>query len=70
MKVFAGRLEQLYCKLQERFPGKYDSKQLKDRLFYGMSQHLQDSMQFLYKKEDTSHEELLEASQEAKGEWT
>ena len=35
-----------------------------------MSQHLWDSMWFLYKKEDTSYEELLEASQEAEGEWT
>ena len=70
VKVFARRLEQLYHKLQEKFPGKYDIKQLKDRLFYGMSQHLQDSMHFLYKKEDTSYEELLEASQEAKGKWT
>ena len=40
VKVFAGRPEQLYHKLQEKFPGKYDIKQLKDRLFYGTSQHL------------------------------
>ena len=45
-------------------------KQLKDRLFYGMRQHLHDSMRFLYKKETTGYEELLEASQEAEGEWT
>ena len=45
-------------------------KQLKDRLFYGMSQHLRDSMRFLYKKDTTGYEELLEASQEAEGEWT
>ena len=70
MKVLVGRLEQLYCRLQEKFLGKYDIKQLKDRLLYGMSQHLCDSMQFLYKKDETSYEELLEASQEAEGEWT
>ena len=43
VKAFAGRLEQVYRKLQDKFPGKYDMKQLKDRLFYGMSQHLHDS---------------------------
>ena len=70
VKAFAGRLEQVYRKLQDKFPGKYDMKQLKDHLFYGMSQHLCDSMRFLYKKDTTGYEELLEASQEAKGEWT
>ena len=35
-----------------------------------MNQHLHDSMHFLCKKEETSYEELLEASQEAEGEWT
>ena len=70
VKTFAGRLEQLYWKLQDKYPEKYDIGQLKDCLFYGMSQHLRDSMRFLYKKEETSYEELLEASQEAEGEWT
>ena len=70
VKAFTGRLEQVYRKLQDKFPGKYDMKQLKDRLFYGMSQHLRDSMRFLYKKDTTGYEELLEASQEAEGEWT
>ena len=70
VKAFAGRLEQVYRKLQDRFLGKYDMKQLKDHLFYGMSQHLCDSMRFLYKKDTTGYEELLEASQEAEGEWT
>ena len=64
------RLEHIYWKLQDRFPGKYDIKQMKDCLFYGMSQHLRDLMRFLYKREETSYEELLEASQEAEGEWT
>ena len=44
IKAFAGRLEQVYRKLQDKFPGKYDMKQLKDHLFYSMSQHLHDSM--------------------------
>ena len=35
-----------------------------------MSQHLHDFMHFQYKKLKTSYEELLEASQEAGGEWT
>ena len=70
VKAFAGRLEQVYRKLQDKFPGKYDMKQLKDHLFYGISQHLHDSMRFLYKKDTTGYEELLEASQEAKGKWT
>ena len=70
VKAFAGRLEQVYRKLKDKFPGKYDMKQLKDCLFYGMSQHLHDFMRFLYKKDTTGYEELLEASQEAEGEWT
>ena len=62
IKTFTSRLEHIYQKLQDRFLGKYDIKQMKDHLFYGMSQHLRDSMRFLYKREETSYEELLEAS--------
>ena len=35
-----------------------------------MSQHLWDSMRFLYKKEETSCEDILKTSHEAQGEWT
>ena len=56
VKTFAGRLNHLYHMLQDKFPDKYDVKQFKDRLFYGMSQHLRDSMNFLHKKVETSYE--------------
>ena len=35
IKTFASRLEHIYRKLQDRFPGKYDIKQMKDHLFLG-----------------------------------
>ena len=43
---FASRLETKYQKLEEKFPERNDYKQLKDRLFYGMHQHLRDLMRF------------------------
>ena len=66
---FAGRLETKYRKLEERFPKRYDHKQIKDRPFHGMNQHLRDSMRFLYKQEMVSYEDLLVATQEAETEW-
>ena len=50
---FAGQLEQKLCRLKANLPDHYESKQLKDRLFHGMSQHLLDSVRFLYKQEST-----------------
>ena len=42
---------------------------MKERLFYGMTQHLQDSMRYLYKESDTGYEQLLSAAREAETEW-
>ena len=36
VRQFAGRLEQKYKYLKEKFPDKYQTKDLKDRLFYRM----------------------------------
>ena len=36
VRQFAGRLEQKYKYLKEKFPDKYQTKDLKDRLFHGM----------------------------------
>ena len=47
IQQFASRLETKNRKLEENFPGRYDHKQLKDRLCYGMHQHLRDSMRSL-----------------------
>ena len=49
IRVFASQLEQTYRRLRERFPGRFDEDQLKDRLFHRMLQGLHDSMRFLYK---------------------
>ena len=70
IQQFTSRLETKYRKLEEKFPDRYDHKQLKDRLFYGMHQHLRDSMRFLYKQESISYEDLLVATRGAETEWT
>ena len=45
VKEFAGRIEKLFKKLVDQLPERYpDRSLLKDRLFYGMQQHLRDSL--------------------------
>ncbi|MCG8622016.1 MAG: hypothetical protein MJE68_08490, partial [Proteobacteria bacterium] len=39
-------------------------------LFYGMTQHLHDSMRYLYKRPETNYDELLLTAKEAECEWT
>ena len=70
VQEFAGRIETKYKRLIELYPGRYDSEMLKERLFYGMTQHLRDSMRYLYKKPETNYEELLLTAKEAECEWT
>ena len=65
VQEFAGRIETKYKRLIELYPGRYDSEMLKERLFYGMTQHLRDSMRYLYKKPETNYEELLLTAKEA-----
>ena len=60
-----GRLEQKYKYLKEKFPNKYQTKDLKDRLLHGMHPHICESMRFLYKKAEVTYEELLSEMLEA-----
>ena len=69
IQQFAGRMELKYKKLVELYPGRYTKDILKERLFYGMTQHLQNSMRYLYKKPDTTYEELMISAKEAEAEW-
>ena len=66
---FAACLEFKYKKLINLYPGRYDLNILKERLFYGMTQHLRYSMRYLYKEVDTTYESLLSAAMEAEAEW-
>ena len=68
IRVFARWLEQTYRRLRERFPGRFDEDQLKDRLFHGMLQGLGDSMRFLYKDPHVNYHSLLESTEEAEDE--
>ena len=44
IQQFAGRIELKYKKLVELYPGWYTEEMLKERLFYGMIQHLRNSI--------------------------
>ena len=68
MRQFAGRLEAQFEKLREKVPGHQDHNMLKERLFHGMHQQLQDSIQFCYKWEETTYEELFWEAVEAEKE--
>ena len=65
LRQFAGRLKQKYKYLKEKFPDRYQTKDLKDRLFHGMHSHIHESMRFLYKKPEVTYEELLSETLEA-----
>ena len=69
VQQFAGRLELRYKKLIGLYPNRYNAGILKERLFYGMMQHLRDSMRYLYKQEGTTYEQLLTSAKEAELEW-
>ena len=68
IQQFAGRLEFKYKKLVVLYPDRYTPHILKERLFYGMTQHLRNSMRYLFKPE-TTYEELLMSAKEAEAEW-
>ena len=61
-------MELKYKKLVELYPGWYTKDILKERLFYTMTQHLRNSMRYLYKKPDTTYEELMMSAKEAEAE--
>ena len=70
IQKFTSHLEQKYRKLQTKFPGCCERKQLKKKqLFFGMHQHLCNSMHFLYKQEETTYEALLSDTHEAETQW-
>ena len=69
IQQFAGRIELKYKKLVELYPGRYTEEMLKERLFYGMIQHLRNSMRYLYKQPTTAYDELLQSAKEAESEW-
>ena len=56
---FAGHLEHKYKYLKEKFPDRYQTSDLKDRLFHGMHPNVRESMRFQYKKADVAYKEFL-----------
>ena len=69
VQEFAGRIETKYKKLIALYPGWYNPEILKERLLYRMTQHLRDSMRYLYKRPDTTYDELLLTAKEVECEW-
>ena len=61
INAFVGRLELIYWRLHDKFLGRFDEQQLKDRLFYGVSQLLHDSSRYLYKDPTVMYQALLKA---------
>ena len=59
VRQFTGRLEAQFKKLKEKVPGCYDNSMRKECLFHGMHQKLKDSIQFCYKRKETTYEELF-----------
>ena len=68
VRQFTGRFKAQFKKLKEKVPGCYDNSMLKERLFHGMHQQLKDSIQFCYKIEETTYEELFQEAVEAEKE--
>ena len=69
VQQFVGQLELKYKRLICLYPDRYNLSILKERLFYGMTQHLRDLMRYLYKETETGYEQLLSAAREAETEW-
>ena len=67
---FAGWVEQRFKRLRALYPGRYDSNQLKERVFQGMHPYLRDPMRFIYMKEEVGYEEFLAVVYEAETEGT
>ena len=67
--AFTGRLELIYWWLHDKFLGRFDEQQLKDRLFYGISQSLRDSSRYLYKDPTVMYQALLKAVEEMESEY-
>ena len=66
VKEFVGRIEKLYKTLVDQLPDRYlDKGLLKDRLFYGMNQHLWDSLCFMFQDPKCDYTSLLKAASAA-----
>ena len=66
IREFAGKIEKVFKKLQPQIPERYPDKLLlKDRLFYGMNQHLKDSLRYLYTQSSVTYANLLQAAHAA-----
>ena len=71
VQQYAGRLENHYKKLKAVFPEHYgEGAQLKERLYFGMIPGLRNATRYLFKQDDTTYEELLDAAKEAELEFT
>ena len=63
IREFAGRIEKVFKNLQRQIPERYPDKLLlKDRLFYGMNQHLKDTLRYLYTQSSVTYANLLQAA--------
>ena len=62
VQQFAGQFEFRYKKLANSYPDWYNTNTLKERLFYGMTQHL-------WKQPETTYEDLLASPKETEAEW-
>ena len=69
IRVFAGRLESIYWRLHEKLPEQFNENQLKDRLFYGINQSLQDSLRYLFKDVKVTYQVFLAAIEETESEY-
>ena len=65
---FAGQLELIYQWLHDKLLGRFDEQQVKDHLFYGVSQLLCDSSRYLYKEPTVMYQALLKAKEETESE--
>ena len=69
LRVFAGRLEFIYRQLHEKLLEQFNPNQLKDRLFYGINQSLQDSSRYLFKDAKVTYQALLATLEETENEY-
>ena len=66
VKEFPSHIEKLYKRLVDQLPDRYPDKGLlKDRLFYGMNQHLRDSLCFMFQDPKCDYTSLLKAASAA-----
>ena len=62
-------MELIYRQLHDKLTGRFDEQQLKDGLFYGVSQSLRDSSRYLYKDPTVTYQALLKAIEEMESEY-